>query len=59
MPVFLLILLFALYKHSVLVISSFNLQALCNYKADDAETNVGSDPKNAGRNRYRDVLPCK
>jgi len=32
-------------------------EALCSYKADDAETTVGSDSKNTTKNRYRNVLP--
>lgn len=32
---------------------------LCSYKADDALTKFGSETKNAPKNRYKDVLPCK
>ena len=32
---------------------------LCSYKADDALTKCGGETKNASKNRYKDVLPCK
>ena len=34
-------------------------KALCNYRSDDSAATAGSDIKNALKNRYRDVLPCK